>query len=147
MERDVDLVVVFGGTNDYGWVSALFGDENDHTYNTFCGAVNCLMDQLKEHYPKAFVMFMTPTRRCLDEDVSSDVHKGPDSLPLVGYVDYILKAGKKRGIPVLDLYRELEEINPSVDQQREIYMPDTVHPSDLGHYLIALKPCEFLKEQ
>ena len=51
MEDDADIVVVFGGTNDYGHGDAPFGNDDDRTIDTYCGAVHCLMQGLIEKYP------------------------------------------------------------------------------------------------
>ena len=50
MNKDVDIVVVFGGTNDYGHGDAPFGKLTDKTPATFCGAVDFLMRLLKDLY-------------------------------------------------------------------------------------------------
>ena len=48
MDDDADVIVVFGGTNDYGHGDAPFGTFSDRTPDTFCGAVHCLFRGLIE---------------------------------------------------------------------------------------------------
>ena len=50
MDRDVDAVVVFGGTNDYGHGDAKFGNIDDECVNTYCGAINSLITKLKKDF-------------------------------------------------------------------------------------------------
>ena len=42
MEEDADVIVVFGGTNDYGHGDAPIGEMSDRTVWTFYGALHCL---------------------------------------------------------------------------------------------------------
>ncbi len=139
MEEGADLVVVFGGTNDYGHGKAPMGTNKDETPDTFCGAVNWLMTFLKLAYPTAKIVFMTPMRREWDENKSHLT-----GCSLIEYVDAIIEAGGRHGIHVLDLYRELG-INPNDPDVKAKYVPDGLHPNDAGHAVIAEKLYEFLE--
>ncbi|MGN1000233.1 MAG: SGNH/GDSL hydrolase family protein [Faecousia sp.] len=48
------------------------------------------------------------------------------------------------GIPVLDLFR-VSGIQPSVPVLKERYIPDGLHPNDLGYERIAEKLLGFLR--
>ena len=50
MEDEADLVIVFGGTNDYGHGDAPFGEYGDTTPATYCGGIYYLMQYLREIY-------------------------------------------------------------------------------------------------
>ena len=67
----------------------------------------------------------------------------PDAKPLVHYVDIIVEAGKRNGVPVLDLYRNLP-INPNIPEDRDRYTIDGLHLNDEGHKLVAKMLGEFL---
>ncbi len=140
MSPDADLVIVFGGTNDYGHGNAPMGTASDTTPDTFIGAVNWLMTYLKGAYPNARLVFMTPMRRegdTLRPSVSGHL--------LSDYADAMLDAGKRHGIPVLDLYRELP-VDPNIPEMKSAYVPDGLHPNDEGHKLIAILLYKFLCE-
>lgn len=140
MELDADLVIVFGGTNDYGHGSAPFGSPSDITPDTFIGAVNWLMDYLRGTYPNSRIVFMTPMRR------EGDTVPSPRTQhPLVDYADAITKAAERHKIDVLDLYRELP-IDPNIPEMKASYVPDGLHPNDEGHRLIAILLYKFLTE-
>ncbi len=139
MKRDADLIVVFGGTNDYGHGNADLGGPEDKTPDTFCGALNWLMWYLKTAFPTAKTVFMTPMRRQGDEIPSPLTHHA-----LLDYVDAVISAGARHGIPVLDLYRTLG-LDPNCEDIRAKYVPDGLHPNDAGHELIAKALYEFLK--
>ena len=63
MQDNVDIVFVFGGTNDYGHGDAPFGKFEDRTMDTYCGALHYLMRGLIQKYPAAQIVFMTPLHR------------------------------------------------------------------------------------
>ncbi len=138
-----DIIIVFGGTNDYDHGDAPFGEETDKTSATFCGAVDFLMNLLKEKYPNSKLVFLTPARRVGDENKSSNPCKKADLKPLKGYVDLIISKGKQYNIPVLNLYDELK-INPNIDEENKKYTADGLHLNDNGHMLLAQKVIEFL---
>ena len=60
MIDDADIVVVFGGTNDFGHGDAPFGVMSDRTNDTFYGALHVLYQKLCQRYPSAQIVVMTP---------------------------------------------------------------------------------------
>lgn len=129
MCRDVDAVVVFGGTNDYGHGDSSFGsvDSEEEDVYTFCGAVNSLISALKRDFPKAELVFMTPLHRKMEEEP-----RRPGGKPLADYAHAIAAICAKRGVKVIDLFA----INP-IDPENTDLLPDGVHPSDAGHAILA----------
>ena len=136
MDKAADVIVVFGGTNDYGHGDAPFGESADATPATYCGAVNFLMDMLATEYPAAKVVFMTPAHRLGDAEPSTEIAGVPGKRPLVDYVDYILQAAAARDVAVLDLYRELP-IDPNRPEDLEAFTADGLHLNDAGHRKLA----------
>lgn len=143
MDKEADIICVFGGTNDYGHGFAPIGTENDTSVYTFLGAVNTLFTYLQSTYPDAFIFVMTPLHRLRENNLRGDGYK-PQGLPLSGYVDLIRKAAERFSLPVLDLYRD-SGINPNIDAIRQKYLPDGLHPSDLGHAKLAKMIEAFLR--
>jgi len=143
MNPEADVVVVFGGTNDYGHGDAPFGKIGDRDRGTFCGAVRWLMEYLTDKYPEATIVFMTPARRLGDLEPSTSVHRYYPSLPLKAYVDVIKETAKDYPIAVLDLYAELG-IDPNQEADRVAYTAEGLHFNDAGHRVIAEKLQEFL---
>ena len=143
MNPDADIVVVFGGTNDYGHGDAPFGRLGDTDRGTYCGAVRWLMEKLVAMYEGKVIVFMTPARRLGDEDISQSVHRYYPSLPLKAYVDVIKETAKDYPIQVLDLYAELG-IDPNNRYDREKYTAEGLHFNDEGHRVIAQRLAEFL---
>lgn len=141
MESDVDVVCVFGGTNDYGHGDAPMGNIYDNDVYTFYGALNSLYTKLIKKYPKAYIFVMTPLHRKEEERQAGDEHRR-----LCDYVDAIRKTCDKYSIPVLDLYAN-SGINPQDEVIRDLFMPDGLHPNDAGYKRLAGMVAQFLKNQ
>lgn len=142
IDADSDLVVVFGGTNDFGHGDAPLGSPDDKTPYTFCGACNLMCEGLIERLPHAQIVFMGPLHR-LEEDNPCGSHKSDPVATLYEYVDIIKSATRKYSIPFLDLM-QVSGITPKVPVLRELYMPDGLHPNDEGQRRIAERLKYFL---
>lgn len=145
MDKDADIVCVFGGTNDYGHGDAPIGTINDNTPNTFYGALNMLFSYLCDVYCDSYIFVMTPLHRLREDDPKGDGYKKP-TLPLWGYVKIIREVAEKYSIPILDLYK-VSGMQPSVEKIKEKYMPDGLHPNDAGHKRLATLIEKFLIAQ
>lgn len=56
--EDVDLILLEGGTNDYGW-GIPFGEVTDSTGGTYLGALNLMIEELLVRYPNAKIVLVT----------------------------------------------------------------------------------------
>ena len=63
MDEDADMVIVFGGTNDYGHGDAPLGEPGDRTVWSFYGGLHVLYESLLERFPKAKIVILTPMIR------------------------------------------------------------------------------------
>lgn len=143
MDRDADVVVVFGGTNDFGHGDAPLGRFADRSPYTFYGALHLLCQKLAELFPDARVVFMTPTHRG-SENVTVNEIGLPLDTDLAGFCDAIKEVCRYYSVPVLDLFA-LSGIQPAIPCQMEKFMPDGLHPNDAGHRRIAELLTGFLK--
>jgi len=149
MDPDADMVVVYGGVNDYIHGDAPFGQIGDTTPATFCGAVYFLMNLLRELYGNKPVIFMTPARCFLRhevDDVNPSCHatKRPGGKELLAYVDVIVETAKKFDVSVLDLYRDLG-LDPHEQECYDTYTIDGLHFNDAGHAVLAQRLKEFIE--
>ncbi len=144
LDKDADIIVVFGGSNDYGHGDAPMGAIGDKTPATFCGAVWFLMNFLKTEYANKTIVFMTPARRVGDTEIPKRQEKQADAKPLVAYANVIEETAKQFDIPVLNLYENLG-IDPNIPEQRAKYTTDGLHFNDVGHEYIAKVLMDFLK--
>ena len=147
MEKSADVVVVYGGVNDYIHGDAHFGTMEDKTPVTFCGAVYFLMNLLKERYPEKPIVFLTPAhmnfKGTSDKEVSPRPMKKPDAQPLSAYVEVVKARGAELGIPVLDLFESLG-IDPNNEDDKANYTVDGLHFNDEGQKILAKVVGDFL---
>ena len=149
MDTTADMVVVYGGVNDYIHGDAPFGQIGDTTPATFCGGVYFLMNYLRENYIGKPVIFMTPAR-CYSpgsfDYVAPSLHpyKRSDARALYDYVDVILETAKKFDIPVLNLYHMLG-LDPHDPECCETYTVDGLHFNDAGHAVLAERLKDFIE--
>ena len=130
MEEGADIVVVFGGTNDFGHGDAAMGKMSDRTDDTFYGALHNLYTSLINKYPTALIVVMTPCH-CVGDHLYYEGNIRRVGI-LKDYVNVIKEVAQYHSLPVLDLYSVLG-INPSHEKLRELYMPDGLHPNDAAH--------------
>lgn len=146
MNHDADAVVVFGGTNDFGHGTIPLGDMDSRDIHTFYGGLHSLCMFLINTYKDKPIVFMTPLHR-LNEvlDHNNRIKEGnKNARPLVEFVRAIREVCEFYGIPVLDLYRDCAMYGQNW-AWCEKYMPDGLHPSDVGHELIARHLQRFLE--
>ena len=146
MDPESDIIIVMGGSNDYGSGDAPLGNPGDSTRETFCGSVEYLCGLLKENYPNATVVFLTPPHCKGDGFPSTDPLKMncPEVHVLVDYVDMILKIVPKYGFYVFDLFRNLGIDFNNPEQCKELSF-DGLHFNDMGNRMLADSIIEFLK--
>ncbi|MBQ7839400.1 MAG: SGNH/GDSL hydrolase family protein [Lachnospiraceae bacterium] len=143
MDDDADIVVVFGGTNDYGHGDAPLGSFSDRSPDTFYGACHYLYTNLIKKYLGKTIVIMTPLHRCNELSDRGDA-KVESYGTLKVYVDIIREVAEYYSLPVLDLFAN-SGMQPAVEEIKNTYIPDGLHPNDLGHQVLAQKLESFLK--
>lgn len=146
MIPDADIVVIFGGTNDFGGSDPALGCMTDRTEDTFYGAYHCLIQKLIARYPKGKLVIATPLHRLTEDDDTYNEQAGRRGGTLRRYVQAIREIGEFYGLPVADLYRNCP-LQPRMPGHQQRYMPDGVHPNDAGHVLIARAFMRYFKTQ
>lgn len=142
MENDLDVIIVFGGTNDFGHGDAPLGEMSDRTEDSFYGALHFLINKLVNKYPESILVFLTPLHR-LNENQCKN-WQGIRCEPLIKYVEAIREVCQYYSIPVIDLY-SISGIQPEIEVVKNLYMPDGLHPSDKGAKKIAEIVVSYLK--
>lgn len=127
LPENVDAVVVFGGTNDYGHGNAKIGEADSKDVYTFFGGLNVLYDKLKEKYPNAKLVFMTPIERTNQTAPSS-----PEGKILSDYVEAIRTFCRNKSVDMIDLFS-----SGVLDPYNADLVPDGLHPNDEGHIIMA----------
>lgn len=143
MDNDADIVVVFGGTNDFGHGDAPIGTMSDCTPYTFYGALHCLYTALIEKYPGVPIVVLTPLHR-ITEDIPTGDNKPAPVGTLKEYVNIIREVAEYYSLPVLDLFKE-SGLQPKIPVIQQKYVPDGLHPNDAGNEILAHKIARFLE--
>ena len=132
--EDTDLIIVMGGDNDgYCLTEDLVGSLDDRSQRTLYGDVDELMRGLKDNYPNARVVFMTPMPNLLHDVLRKERE---DLLPQTVVVNCILELAEEYDFEVIDLYNS----NFFDSHDAEIvsdYIPDSVHPNEEGYDIFA----------
>ncbi len=147
MDPEADVIVVFGGTNDFGHGEAVMGTPNDRTPDTFYGACHHLYRTLIDKYPTVPIVVMTPLHRWYEDvpqvRVSAD-GMVKEAVTLRTYVEIIREVAGYYGLPICDLYANAG-FHPEIESQRNALCPDGLHPNDAGHVIIASRLAGVLK--
>lgn len=144
LNHNADIIIVFGGVNDYFHGDAPVGKDGDNTPETFYGAVEWLMSFLKKEYIDKKIIFIAPAHCKFDKFPSQQKTNSHDAMPLIEYVKIIIDTAKRHNIPVLNMYEELG-LDPNNLQIEQEYMPDGIHFNDKGHSVLADKIIDFLE--
>ena len=141
LNRNADLVFVFGGTNDFGHGDAPIGKPEDESPDTFYGACNFLVKSLLNMYKKDQITFILPLHRSDENDTRGEGAKENPSLVLDGYRSIIKEVLDKNGVAYLDIKDNMgrAEDNP--------LFQDGIHPSDEGHELLAHYVVDYIQSK
>ena len=124
MSDDANLILIAGGTNDFGCSVAL-GSKEDTYDNSFYGSLKILCEGLKNKYPNATIVFITPLKRT---DISININGNY----IEQYSDAIKEIAKNRyNFYLIDGIALSSEIN------LEKHLSDKVHPTPQGHKLLS----------
>ena len=132
--EDTDLIIVMGGTNDgFCMDQEELGTMEERKPRTFIGDLDELMRGLKENYPDARVVFVTPLPNILHDILRKEKDY---LLPQTAIVNAMKFLAQEYEIPVIDLYNSniLDTHDAAIIYN---YMPDGVHCNSEGYQLLA----------
>ena len=132
--EDTDLILVMGGTNDgFCLHRENVGNFEERSPHTLIGDLDELMRGLKENYPDAEVVFVTPLPNVLHDILRKD---RPELMSQRVIVDSMIALAKEYEFDVIDLYDSnlLDSHDAAVISN---YMPDGVHCNPDGYQILA----------
>ena len=132
--EDTDLIIVMGGTNDgFCMNEEELGTLEERKENTFIGDLDELMRGLKENYPDATVVFVTPLPNVLHDMLRKE---RSELLPQSRLVGAMKQLAAEYEIPVIDLYNSniLDSHDAAIIYN---YIPDGVHCNPAGYKILA----------
>lgn len=128
MDNDADLIIIAGGTNDFGGDVQL-GDLSDLTDNTkFKPALYNVLKGIQDKYPGKELYYITPAHR---KDGKPDNAANNVGLTLKDYVEACYEVCELLSVPVIDMWKELG-FSPFNDTMKKKYMTDGLHPTIEG---------------
>lgn len=139
---DVDLVTIFGGTNDYGGNKFLGTISDAKTVDTFYGNIKNVIDKILTLKPTVQLVFFTPLKRGVFESQPVYPNANGAGFFLPQYVKAIKEVCELYSIPVLDLYSE----GGFNEYTLSSYTVDNLHPNEAGFVMLAKKMSAFLEK-
>lgn len=153
MNKAADLIIVFGGTNDFWFGDCPIGKRTDTGVNTFYGALNTMIPYLKNAHPDADIVFVTPYQQSKDADLTHSYKRSTygdyGTGTLKQYRTALLDRCQYYGVPVLDLYADFElntADNREALEKYGNYLCDGCHLNDAGYNLLARKIYKFIMQ-
>lgn len=133
--EDADVVVIFGGTNDWG-AGAVLGDMSSDGTTSFYGAYKHILEWLETNRPDTKVMTMTPLRRYYKGSTTTwknaQTEPNDKGLLLGDYVNAVKEVSAHYAVPCVDLHNE-SGINPVNATTRSRFIGDGLHPTSAGN--------------
>lgn len=132
MESDAELIVIFGGTNDFHCMTPL-GTPDERNEGTFYGAYNLLLDDLFIRYPNTKIVLCTPLPRF--DETWPERDGRVRVAPLKAYVDIVKDIAQRYSLPVVDLF-SVEIFREPIPDAKSPLTKDGLHPLDDGHAIL-----------
>ena len=132
---DADVIVIFGGTNDWG-NNATLGTISDSESSSFYGAYKYMLEWLANNRPNAKILTITPLKRYYRGYTSTwtnaQTTRNSKGQLLQDYVRAVKEVSEMYAIPCVDLHNE-SGLNPVLEIVRTKYMEDGLHPTAEGN--------------
>jgi lysophospholipase L1-like esterase len=129
---DPDIILIFGGTNDFGSRNVSLGTNADpeSLKTSFYGALKYLYHSIMNEYPNAKVFHMTPISR---SSGSFPAVNGTTGENFKDFITAIREVASDYNVAVIDTYQ-----NSGINfWNGTTFTSDGLHPNEIGHKRIA----------
>lgn len=136
MEPDADMITVLGGVNDCqaGYFTPHeFGSFTPSTAcnaGTFCGALHVMLTALRQKYPHALIVYLTPLVYGDKKDGRNTIWEHSDKL--LFYIQAIKHICAEYAVQVIDLYTP-PELHFCINSDDKSICGDRLHFGHLAH--------------
>ena len=137
--KESDVVVILGGSNDYGNTTGnnvALGTSSDRTETTFYGALHVLIDGIRAEYPNIKIVMCTPLQRDNSYTNWPIGEANEFGNTLEDYRNAVLQVAQEKEVDTLDLYSSVKEFD-CTGEAFDDYFQDGIHPNSQGHRLLA----------
>lgn len=142
MDNDLDVVILFGGINDF-YAAAAIGNSDSTTTTDFNGALNTIFSGWSTKYAGKQIICVTPYQT--DNGTLASYTANSAGKTMKDYVDAMKERCAYYSIPLLDLFSNsgiAAAINSA--QKTAFLSSDGIHPNDVGHQRIYERLFSFL---
>ncbi|MBB6446853.1 SGNH/GDSL hydrolase family protein [Bacillus benzoevorans] len=140
--KGMNLITLFGGTNDFGHNSLLGTIADDQNTPTFYGELKMVTEKIIAAKEKdAVIVFLTPLKRGVFDTEPLYTEPNASGNTLEDYVNAIREVAELYGIPLIDLY-EKSGFNEETFAKWTV---DNLHPNDIGYGKISKVMIQELK--
>lgn len=132
--QDTDLIIIMGGTNDGFCASEEeLGSLEDREARTFAGDLDELLRGLKENYPDAEIVLVSPLSNVLHDMLRKEREH---LLPQSAFVAIMKELAAEYDVHFIDLYHSnlLDTHDAAIIHN---FMPDGVHGNAAGYKILA----------
>lgn len=134
--EDCDMIILFGGANDWSQSAIAMGDLGDGKLidTTFKSAYSLMIKKLVNKFPNAKLVALTPINgRTSSPDANEDRQFNVRNLSLYDFSVAVKEVCMYYGVPCIDVHGEsgINSFNHTT------YIADVVHPNDAGGKMIA----------
>lgn len=129
----IDLITIFGGTNDYGDNKLLGTKKDDKTIDKFYGNIREVIDKIQSLNPKTKIVFITPLKRGRFKNEPTYPAPNKAGNKLEEYVQAIKYVCGEKSIQVIDLFNDSGINGNNLSQ----YTTDNIHLNAAGYDKIS----------
>lgn len=141
-EHDPDkLWFVLGyGLNDYFSGRPIDNPADPRDIHTYCGALRAGVERIKQVYPEADIVLLTPTFATTFQN--GTIGRGEAGSVLTEYVDAVIRLADELNVTAINNYEEM-----GVDETNfALYLEDDCHYNEAGRFMIAERLIEYLEK-